>query len=185
MEDLRKWMNIRIGCIKVSGIEKVIGCPRGTIDKWLKGERAISEYWISRLNRWITWFVSDSNILSMDTDVRIVKDIKNEEKDVINNMKSRGVVKIGNVITTVKDKKGNVARVVAMDKALLVDIDTGEVKKEIVLPELKWSFSQSVNMKIVEGNIYTDGNIFEVRKLFGSIHKYTKVDTIEIARLVK
>jgi hypothetical protein len=45
MENSKEWFKERSRYLKVLVIEKELGCPRGTVDKYLKGERGISERW--------------------------------------------------------------------------------------------------------------------------------------------
>jgi len=175
MKDLKEWMNVRVQDLKVSGIERGIGCPRGTIDKWLKGERQISEHWLVCLRIWLMWFVSDSEIRNENVKV-LEKEFKKEKVEKLKEIVVNDKMKI---------QSENVKEVVAMDKIIVADKETGEIKKETKIPEIKWSFHGLPDAKRVEGNIFSDGVKFAVRKYFGSIEKFAIVDDLETARLIK
>lgn len=44
--------------LKISKIERTIGCPRGTINKALAQERGLPEKWINELNIFVPLFLS-------------------------------------------------------------------------------------------------------------------------------
>jgi hypothetical protein len=178
--------NERYFTLKV--IEEEIGCPKTTLQKWIKGERVLAERWRIALND----FVFRLTGMNKFTEAPVIGEVRERflnnpspaievrkklvyHKDVEEISKKEKVKILEKVIdqlTNVPEEKPVVNEPVKMG------FDMMAKSKPIIL----WKFIGLDEMKRVEGNIFTDGKKFAVQKLFGSINKYAIFDTLEEAR---
>lgn len=57
-----EWLKKNKEFLKISAIEKEIGCPSTTLQKWIKGDQGLPGRWVKPLEKWIQKFINSSKI---------------------------------------------------------------------------------------------------------------------------
>jgi hypothetical protein len=144
-----EWFKKNVKYFKIRKIEIELSIPIGTLDKYIRGDRRLSDDNTKKLLEWI---------------------------DCLNVFNNKEVIKKGEISS------------VNVEKVKKVKKEKNEKQTETVennnIDSVRWSFFGLPDVERVEGNIFTDGNKFVVRKYFGSIEKFAIVDNMETARLL-
>jgi hypothetical protein len=186
--DNSEWFkeNERYFTLKV--IEEEIGCPKTTLQKWIKGERVLAERWRIALND----FVFRLTGMNKFTEAPVIGEVRERflkdsnplvevRKELVYHKDAEEISKKEKVkiLERVIEKVTNVPKEDPLVKEpIKMGFDMMTKTKPIVL----WKFNGLDNMKRIEGNIFSDGNRFAVQKLFGTINKYAIVDSLNEAK---
>lgn len=183
-----EWIEEYEGCLRISEIEKRIGCPKFTLTKYISGERSLPLKWVIPFEEFMVKMLRSG----LDSKEEVVLNLLEEEKikweitpDVIKDeVKKEKIDKI--VVANGKEPTLKVLEEVPFKIDMsTVDYSTGEIKEKLVRVRLNWLFNRvDSTYDIVEPWISTSGNLFEVKKMFGSIAKYIYVDNLEDARRI-
>jgi hypothetical protein len=178
MKTLLEWFAEYGSLMNISEVEKKIGCPKNTLRKYLKGERGISNKWeISVINllsemSWIERSEIEAKKAFIEDGVKIMLSGERIKTDKTIGSGKKLPFKIFEEIPPVIDMS-------------TVDVTTGEIKEKLVSVRLAWSFNRwEGEYNPIESWISSNGELFEVKKIFGNITKYTYVDNIEDARRI-
>ena len=200
-----EWLRKNALYLRIRVVEHTIGCPVNTIQKWLNGERNMSERWGDALDE----FVEGLRMCGGSVNMILVGDASNTKEAVkaVKAEKSPGKVKVLKEVITAQDineGKSTITEKIAEVKKEVVsdfDIETVELKpadavkrfEDILSPEEKEKLMDiKPNIKQLEGiwkrktdNIRYNGKWYEVSVMtkkddkFDRIVKYT--NTFEAA----
>jgi len=165
MADSKRWLLARVSSLKVLDIERAIGCPRGTMDKWIKGERPLSDHWEVSFRIWLKWFVSDSEVEFKDVGVNVKSDDVQEEKEQKES----------------KESPDDIIPVVQQNTSMI-----SEDGKSVIntLPDIFTKKQGYKNMKRLEPNINYNGEVYEVYVYKEGKFEYCYCEDIEKARFI-
>lgn len=209
IEWLRKYSKV----IKVSEVEKRIACSVNVLQKAVNGERVLPDRWKVPLDEFVFGLLFDikgekcneSKEIYVGGDAPVV-DGYNVEREFVKSGGLRnpalmapivpegsyevdkpmvgGIVKLPKHLKATRVRGKNNDTSVPVDMST-VDVTTGEIKEKLEPVRIKWLFNRvEAAYETVEPWISKSGNLYEVKKMFGSIAKYVYVTNLEDARRI-
>jgi len=185
-----EWLRDNLEILKLHVIEKNVGCPVNTIQKWIKGERKINDKWDKILDEYLNGLLGNDRIVMVPVIEEMRERILKEEKDspdpllaVKRMITEKGRLKIK---TKGKEMVNDIPLVnknsVPIDMTT-VDVVTGEIKEKLVVIRPNWLFNRvESTYEVVEPWISKSGNIYEAKRMFGNRLRYLYVTNLEDAR---
>ena len=59
---IKEWIKVHYDDLNIRSLERKIGCSRGTIERFVKGERSFPEHWEIELERYLRWLFEFENL---------------------------------------------------------------------------------------------------------------------------
>lgn len=178
--EILEWFKKHGRYMNISEIEKIVGCPKNTLRKFINGERTLADKWrypIEVFVKGMSWYEKAET-----------GSMKSFEEDDIKVIFPGETTKIDNIVVVANGKEPVLKileEVPFKNDTSTVDISTGEIKDNLIPVRLKWLFNRVDSVyDNIEPWISKSGNLFEVKKMFGSIAKYIYVDNLEDARRI-
>jgi len=201
------WLRSNLRYLRVSEIEISIGCPRNSLQKYLKEGRSLKQEWVDKLGL----FIEELNNCMV-----VEKSLGDPQLDgysiprpmiggIINPSDHFDLIKVEDELIPLLEKKKRVKKVVEKFAETLlskqedmpievidvvndnfmamVDVNTGEMFDDFT--KYRWEWNKPEGMKMVEPFIYSDGKTFSVLKRFGPMDKYVNnLKSIDEAKAV-
>jgi hypothetical protein len=115
----KEWLRINSGILRISEIEKVVGCPVRTITKWVSGERELPVKWSSVLDAYVKELCGGVVGVDKAEQSKKAKQAKEAEE-------SPGVDGVGFSVQ-------NNTSIISEDRKTVIDIAPEELKENTIL----------------------------------------------------